>query len=29
MSLDTGLLITLVVLLIGYLVASLVNPERF
>ncbi|MBW9207889.1 K(+)-transporting ATPase subunit F [Mumia sp. zg.B53] len=29
MSLDTGLLITLVALLIGYLVASLIHPERF
>ncbi|MGH1564128.1 potassium-transporting ATPase subunit F [Mumia sp. DW29H23] len=29
MSLETGLLISLVALLIGYLVASLVHPERF
>jgi K+-transporting ATPase KdpF subunit len=29
MSLDTGLLIALVALLIGYLVASLIHPEKF
>ncbi|TNC43605.1 K(+)-transporting ATPase subunit F [Mumia zhuanghuii] len=29
MSFETGLLITLVALLIGYLVASLLHPERF
>lgn len=29
MSLDTALLVGLVVLLVGYLVASLIHPDRF
>ena len=29
MSLDTGLLVALVAVMIGYLVASLIHPDRF